>query len=289
MKKSSFQALLKGAFCLFLAAGMNLMPLYAAEGTTENMGTQAVQQSVTVSGVITDKTGEPVIGANVLEKGTTNGVITDFDGNYTLTVSGGNSVLVFSYIGYKTQEVTVGSQKKIDIVLVEDTEMMDEVVVIGYGTQKKGDVTSAVSSVKAEDFAAGKIGDAAELVKGKIAGLSVTNTSGDPTATSSIMLRGVTTLQGNVSPLVLVDGVEGSLNTVAPENIASIDVLKDASAAAIYGTRGANGVILITTKTGKRDSDAVASYSSRNTWVMIQTGWTLSAARPVSSTTTLSR
>ena len=262
MKKSSFQALLKGAFCLFLAAGMNLMPLYAAEGTTENMGTQAVQQSVTVSGVITDKTGEPVIGANVLEKGTTNGVITDFDGNYTLTVSGGNSVLVFSYIGYKTQEVTVGSQKKIDIVLVEDTEMMDEVVVIGYGTQKKGDVTSAVSSVKAEDFAAGKIGDAAELVKGKIAGLSVTNTSGDPTATSTIMLRGVTTLVGNVSPLVLVDGVEGSLNTVAPENIASIDVLKDASAAAIYGTRGANGVILITTKTGKRDSDAVASYSN---------------------------
>ena len=99
MKKSSFQALLKGAFCLFLAAGLNLMPLYAAEGTTENMGTQAVQQSVTVSGVITDKTGEPVIGANVLEKGTTNGVITDFDGNYTLTVSGGNSVLVFCYIG----------------------------------------------------------------------------------------------------------------------------------------------------------------------------------------------
>ena len=262
MKKSSFQALLKGAFCLFLAAGMNLMPLYAAEGTTENMGTQAVQQSVTVSGVITDKTGEPVIGANVLEKGTTNGVITDFDGNYTLTVSGGNSVLVFSYIGYKTQEITVGSQKKIDVVLVEDTEMMDEVVVIGYGTQKKGDVTSAVSSVKAEDFAAGKIGDAAELIKGKVAGLSITNSSGNPTESSSIMLRGVTTVMGSVQPLVLVDGIEGSLTTVAPENIASIDVLKDASAAAIYGTRGANGVILITTKTGKRDQDAQVTYST---------------------------
>ena len=261
MKKSSFQALLKGAFCLFLAAGMNLMPLYAAEGTTENMGTEAVQQSVTVSGVITDKTGEPVIGANVLEKGTTNGVITDFDGNYTLTVSGGNSVLVFSYIGYKTQEITVGSQKKIDVVLVEDTEMMDEVVVIGYGTQKKGDVTSAVSSVKAEDFAAGKIGDAAELIKGKVAGLSITNASGDPNDKSSIMLRGVTTIMGSVEPLVLVDGVEGSLTTVAPENIASIDVLKDASAAAIYGTRGANGVIIITTKTGRREQAATVNYS----------------------------
>lgn len=261
MKKSSFQALLKGAFCLFLAAGMNLMPLYAAEGTTENMGTQAVQQSVTVSGVITDKTGEPVIGANVLEKGTTNGVITDFDGNYTLTVSGGNSVLVFSYIGYKTQEITVGSQKKIDVVLVEDTEMMDEVVVIGYGTQKKGDVTSAVASVKAEDFAAGKIGDAAELIKGKVAGLSITNASGDPNDKSSIMLRGVTTIMGSVEPLVLVDGVEGSLTTVAPENIAAIDVLKDASAAAIYGTRGANGVIIITTKTGRREQAAEVSYS----------------------------
>ena len=203
MKKSSFQALLKGAFCLFLAAGMNLMPLYAAEGTTENMGTQAVQQSVTVSGVITDKTGEPVIGANVLEKGTTNGVITDFDGNYTLTVSGGNSVLVFSYIGYKTQEVTVGSQKKIDIVLVEDTEMMDEVVVIGYGTQKKGDVTSAVSSVKAEDFTTGKIGDAAELIKGKVAGLTIAKGSGDPGAESTIRLRGIISLERMVDAMSL--------------------------------------------------------------------------------------
>ena len=261
MKKSSNQALIKATACLFLAASA-FSPLYAAEETTESLNAQIVQQSVTVKGVVTDKNGEPIIGANVLEKGTTNGIITDFDGNYSLGVANGNSVLVFSYIGYKSQEIVVGSQKTINVVLVEDTEMMDEVVVIGYGTQKKGDVTSAVASVKAEDFTVGKIGDAAELVKGKIAGLSVINTSGDPTATSSIMLRGVTTLVGNVSPLVLVDGIEGSLNTVAPENIASIDVLKDASAAAIYGTRGANGVILITTKTGKRDSEAVASYSN---------------------------
>lgn len=143
----------------------------------------------------------------------------------------------------------------------DDSELMDEVVVIGYGTQRKGDVTSAVASVKAEDFTIGKIGDAAELIKGKVAGLSITNSTGDPTKTSSIMLRGISTITGSVTPLVLVDGVEGSLTTVAPENIASIDVLKDASAAAIYGTRGANGVIIITTKTGKRESRANVSYS----------------------------
>ena len=262
MKKSSNSALLKATACLFLAASAGFSPLYAAEESTENMGTQIVQQSVTIKGVVKDKTGEPIIGANVLEKGTTNGVITDFDGNFSLQVANKNSVVVVSFIGYKTQEIVVGGQKELNITLVDDTELMDEVVVIGYGTQKKGDVTSAVASVKAEDFTAGKIGDAAELVKGKIAGLSVTNTSGDPTATSTIMLRGVTTLVGNVSPLVLVDGIEGSLNTVAPENIASIDVLKDASAAAIYGTRGANGVILITTKQGKREAEVTASYSN---------------------------
>ena len=261
MKKSSNQALIKATACLFLAVSA-MTPLYAAEGTTESLNAQIVQQNITVKGVVKDKTGEPIIGANVLEKGTTNGIITDFDGNFTLEVANKKSVVVVSFIGYKTQEIVVGDQKELNITLVDDTELMEEVVVIGYGTQKKGDVTSAVASVKAEDFTAGKIGDAAELVKGKIAGLSVTNTSGDPTATSTIMLRGVTTLVGNVSPLVLVDGIEGSLNTVAPENIASIDVLKDASAAAIYGTRGANGVILITTKQGKREVEATASYSN---------------------------
>lgn len=261
MKKSSNSALLKATACLFLAASA-MTPLHAAEGTTESLKAQIVQQSVTVKGVVTDKTGMPIIGANVVEKGTTNGIITDFDGNYTLDVANGNAVLVFSYIGYKTQEIVVGNQKTIDVVLAEDTEMMDEVVVIGYGTQKKGDVTSAVSSVKAEDFTVGKIGDASELIKGKVAGLTIAKGSGDPTAESTIRLRGVISINGSSTPLVLVDGVEGGLNTVAPENIASIDVLKDASAAAIYGTRGANGVIIITTKSGKRESSATANYSA---------------------------
>ena len=261
MKKSSNSALLKATACLFLAASA-MTPLHAAEGTTESLKAQIVQQSVTIKGVVTDKTGMPIIGANVIEKGTTNGIITDFDGNYTLNVANGNAVLVFSYIGYKSQEIVVGNQKTIDVVLAEDTEMMDEVVVIGYGTQKKGDVTSAVSSVKAEDFTVGKIGDASELIKGKVAGLTIAKGSGDPTAESSIRLRGEISNNGSSTPLVLVDGVEGGLNTVAPENIASIDVLKDASAAAIYGTRGANGVIIITTKSGKRESSATANYSA---------------------------
>ena len=221
----------------------------------------AAQQTRTVSGQVVDSNGESIIGANIVEKGTANGTITDFNGKFSLKVAP-NATLVISYIGYKTIEMKASEVKAGQtITLQENAEMMDEVVVIGYGTQRKGDVTSAVASVKAEDFTVGKITDAAELVKGKIAGLSVTNSSGDPTATSSIMLRGINTVSGNTNPLILVDGIEGDLTTVAPENIASIDVLKDASAAAIYGTRGANGVILITTKTGRRDQKADITYS----------------------------
>ncbi|MGO5523560.1 SusC/RagA family TonB-linked outer membrane protein [Phocaeicola plebeius] len=253
------RAFVKVSACVVLSAGCLPMATYA-----ESVGAPVVEtvlQQKSISGKVVDSKGESIIGANIMEKGTTNGTITDFDGNFNLNVAA-KSVLQISYIGYKTQEIPVSQLKKgCVITLKEDTEVMDEVVVIGYGTQRKGDVTSAISSVKAEDFTVGKITDAADLVKGKIAGLSVTNSSGDPTATSSIMLRGITTIMGSVTPLVLVDGVEGSLTTVAPENIESIDVLKDASAAAIYGTRGANGVILITTKTGKRESKARVSYS----------------------------
>lgn len=243
------KALLKATTCLFLTAGAGMSPVFALPGTAESMKMEITQQTVTVSGVVKDKKGEPIIGANIMEKGTTNGTITDFDGKYTLKVKSAQSVLTISYIGYKTQEIPVGNGGKKDITLQDDSELMDEVVVIGYGTQRKGDVTSAVASVKAEDFTAGKIGDAAELIKGKVAGLTIAKGSGDPNAESTIRLRGVISLQGGSTPLVLVDGIEGGLGTVSPENIASIDVLKDASAAAIYGTRGANGVILITTKT----------------------------------------
>ena len=166
-------------------------------------------------------------------------------------------MLVVSYIGFVAQEVKAGG----DVTLQEDNALLNEVVVIGYGTQRKGDITSAITSVKSEDFAQGNIRDAGDLIKGKVAGLTIANGSGDPNAASSIRLRGIISLEGGNSPLVLVDGLEGSLSTVAPENIESIDVLKDASAAAIYGTRGAAGVIIITTKAGKREARTTANYS----------------------------
>ncbi|WP_319501753.1 SusC/RagA family TonB-linked outer membrane protein [uncultured Draconibacterium sp.] len=218
-------------------------------------------QSKTISGTVYDADGVTLPGVTVMVVGTTNGTTTNIDGKYAIDANA-EDVLQFSYIGFRTLEIQLDGKTTVDVTMEVETIGIDEVVAIGYGTQRKGEVTSAIASVKSEDFTVGKIGDAAELVKGKIAGLSITKTSGDPNATSRIMLRGITTIVGNVEPLVLVDGIEGSLTTVAPENIESIDVLKDASAAAIYGTRGANGVILISTKSGKRGSYSSATYSS---------------------------
>ena len=253
------RAFVRMAACAVLSVGCLPMAVYAASGEAPSV--QSVLQNRTISGKIVDSKGEAIIGANVMEKGTTNGTITDFDGNFSLNVSA-KAVLQISYIGYKTLEIPAAQLKAgAKITLKEDTEVMDEVVVIGYGTQRKGDVTSAIASVKSEDFTIGKVGDAADLIKGKVAGLSIAKGSGDPNATSSIRLRGVISVNGSTTPLILIDGVEGDLSTVAPENIESIDVLKDASAAAIYGTRGANGVILITTKNGKREAHTTATYS----------------------------
>ena len=162
------------------------------------------------------------------------------------------SVLVISYIGYVTQEVPTAGKKSLEIILKEDTKTLDEVVVIGYGTQRKGDVTSSVASVKADNFVKGAVKDVGQLIQGKVAGLAITNPNGDPTGSTQIRLRGTNTIGGaNTAPLVLIDGIPGELGTVAPEDVESVDVLKDGSAAAIYGTRGTNGVILITTKQAK--------------------------------------
>ncbi|MCC8096623.1 MAG: carboxypeptidase-like regulatory domain-containing protein [Tannerellaceae bacterium] len=201
-----------------------------------------------VSRTVVDQTGEAVIGANIVVKGTTNGTITDLDGNFTLEIPEASAALVISYIGYHTQEIPVNNQSVIQIRLQEDTQKLDEVVVVGYGTQRKGELTSSIASVKSESFIQGTVQDAAQLLQGKVAGLGVILPNGDPTATTQIMLRGVGTLNSSISPLVIIDGVPGDLNTVAPEDIESIDVVKDGSAAAIYGTRGNNGVIFVTTK-----------------------------------------
>lgn len=258
------QAYVKAIACLVLACG-GALPTLAASETSSSPKVENVQQNeVTVKGVVKDANGEAIIGASVIEKGNAkNGTVTDIDGNYTLKVKRG-ATLTISYIGYISQETKGGN-----IILEEDLKSLNEVVVIGYGTQKKTDVTSAVVSVKAEDFTKGNFNDAGDLIKGKVAGLTITRPSGDPGATTQISLRGIATVSGNAQPLVLVDGVPGSLSSVPPENIASIDVLKDASAAAIYGTRGAGGVIIITTKTGQREQRTEVTYNgyvSFSTW-----------------------
>jgi len=216
-------------------------------------------EQIVVNGqVISSTDGEPIPGASVLIKGTSTGVATDMDGNFSLTVPSANSVLVFSFIGFISKEVRVGNNSRINVTLDEDISGLDEVVVIGYGTQRKADLTSSVATVQSEDFIQGGVRDAAQLLQGKVAGLTISAPSGDPTANSQILLRGNTTLLGaSANPLILIDGIPGNLNTVAPEDIESIDVLKDGSAAAIYGTRGTNGVILI--KTRRADGKGVST------------------------------
>ena len=222
---------------------------------------QTSGKKVKVRGVIKDETGEPIIGATIRVKGHSEGTVSDFDGNFSLDVTGDNTLQI-SYIGYQTKEFVVGKQHHFSIVLEEDKKILNEVVVIGYGTQKKGDITSSVGSVKSEDFTAGAINDAGQLIQGKIAGLSVTNPSGNPVGGTEISLRGNTTILGaSTNPLILIDGVPGDFNTVAPEDIESIDVLKDGSAAAIYGSRGTNGVVLITTKKSKGNNINEVQYS----------------------------
>ena len=228
------------------------------------MSVTAAAQNFEATGRVVDSSNSlPVPGVTVLVKGTTTGTITDFDGNFAVKTSEG-APLIFSFIGYTTQELPAA--KGMSVSLAPDNQELEDVVVIGYGTQRKGDVTSAITSVKSEDFVKGNINNAADLVKGKVAGLTITNGSGDPSSSSAIRLRGVISLSGSNTPLVLVDGIEGSLTTVSPEDIESIDVLKDASAAAIYGTRGAAGVIIITTKQGKRDAETTVNYSGYASW-----------------------
>ena len=228
---------------------------------TESTSVQTIMQTkITVQGVVKDAHGDPIVGATVTEKGNSkNGTITDIDGHYSISLPRGKMVDV-TYVGFKTLSFTASSTKH-DIVLEEDLTDLNEVVVIGYGTQKKADVTSSVASVKAKDFNTGSVIDAGQLVQGKVAGLSISLPSGDPNGSTTVMLRGTSSLMGSSTPLVLVDGVPGSLSTVAPEEIESIDVLKDGSATAIYGTRGTNGVIIITTKSGSRESAPSIEYN----------------------------
>ena len=206
----------------------------------------------TISGTILDgDSGEGLPGVTVQIKGTTSGTSTDLDGFFTLQASA-EDVLVISYVGYVAQEITVGNRTTIDVTLASDSELLEEVVVVGYGTQDKKEITSATVSIDEESFNRGPINDPRQLLQGKVAGLTVVNRGGDPNSNATIRVRGISTIGANTQPLVVIDGVIGSsLDNVDPNDIENISVLKDGSAAAIYGSRGSNGVILVTTKSGK--------------------------------------
>ncbi len=211
----------------------------------------ALQQQTTITGRIIDETGEGLPGVNVTVKGTTIGVMSDIDGNYSIDVPDNNPIIVFSFIGYTPQEVDVENKNVINITLKEDIQMLEEVVVVGYGTQTRRQITGSVSNVTSKSFTKGITRVATDLLQGKVAGLMVNSGSGDVTQSSVLRLRGTTTLLSDEGPLIVIDGIPGGdLNTVSPSDIESMSVLKDATSAAIYGSRAAGGVILITTKKG---------------------------------------
>ena len=214
------------------------------------LGNFAMAQRM-VKGKVTDAdSGEGLIGASVAAVGTTRGTVTDIDGNYSLDVPAGATQLRISYTGYAEQTITLGAANVVDVKLKGGT-ILDEVVVVGYGSLKAKEVTSAVSTVKVADFNKGNITDVAQLLQGKVAGLSIARPGSDPNGSFNIRLRGLSTVAQNTSPLIIVDGVPvANLNLVDPQNIESFDVLKDGSASAIYGTRASSGVIIITTKKG---------------------------------------
>ncbi|MBT1711987.1 SusC/RagA family TonB-linked outer membrane protein [Fulvivirgaceae bacterium PWU5] len=214
-------------------------------------GGWASAQSITVAGAVTDDLGETLPGVNIVVKGTTTGVTTESNGKYSITVDAA-STLVYSFLGFMPTEEVINNRTVINVVLTPDIQTLNEIVVVGYGTQKRETITGSIASVKSADFNAGQINDPITLISGKVAGLAVSNSSrSDPNATADFSLRGPATVEGNSRPLIVIDGIPGGdLQTIAPGDIASIDVLKDGSAAAIYGSRATAGVILITTKKG---------------------------------------
>lgn len=207
-----------------------------------------------VSGTVVDATGEAIIGASVIVKGTSTGTVTDFDGNFTIKDVPSNGSLVVSYVGYTTQTVSVAGKNTIKVTLQEDRQLLDEVVVVGYGVQKKSDVTGSMASVSGEELNARPVNNALEALQGKAAGVDIT-TNERPGQLGSIRIRGERSLSAGNAPLYVVDGVPlmsaSAIETLNPRDIETIDILKDASATAIYGSRGANGVVLVTTKQGK--------------------------------------
>lgn len=255
-----------GASLALIATGS----LWATRASSTSLHTDIVEsitQQKTIKGKVLDVQGESIIGANVIIKGTSNGVITDIDGNFTLDNVQVGSVIQISYIGYLTKEVKItGNTTELKIALTEDAQSLDEVVVVGYGSEKKVNLTGSVANINMAEMSESRpITDVSQGLAGMAAGVQVTSSSNKPgDNTASIMIRGQGTLN-NSAPLVIIDGVEGSLNSVQPQDIENLSVLKDAASAAIYGSRAANGVILITTRSGKQGKTKV-DYNGYLSW-----------------------
>ena len=221
----------------------------------------------TVTGTVTDTSGEPLIGVSVMIKGSSSGTVTDLDGKYTVQSVASSAQLQFSYVGYQTKTAPVGSQSILNVVMDEDNAALDEVVVIGYQTIRRRDLTGSVSSVSGKNIAAAPVADVTQALQGKLAGVNIVSQDGRPDASVAIRIRGGGSISQSNEPLVLIDGVAGSLNDIPADQVESIDVLKDASSTAIYGARGANGVILVTTKGAKEGRISVSynGYAKFNT------------------------
>lgn len=244
--------------------------LLSAGGTTTTIPLSS-QQGKTISGVITDNNGEPVIGANVIEKGSRSvGTVTDIDGKFMLALDKSSATLVVSYIGYLTKEVPVGNESVLRIILSEDTQNLEEVVVIGYGSVKKSDLTGAIGSIQVDKVQGLSVKSVDQMLQGRTSGLYMVQNSGMPGASSTVRIRGGNSISGGNEPLYIIDGMPvypsadasqtalSPLNSIPTSDIESIEVLKDASSTAIYGSRGANGVIIVTTKKGKSGKTSVA-------------------------------
>ena len=251
---------------LFAALSTLTCPVYAGAfpgpGAADAVAPDATF-AFAVSGKVTSENGDALPGVSVIEKGTTNGTVTDTDGNYNFSVTDENVTLVFSFIGYMSQEVAVGGRSRIDISMAEDVVALGEVVVVGYGSQKKTDLTGAVTSIKVADIAQFPTARVDQALQGRSSGVYVLNTDGSPGGNTMIRIRGLNSINGGNEPLIVIDGLQGgNLNSLNPNDIASMEILKDASATAIYGSRGANGVILITTRLGKQGKPVIdAGYN----------------------------
>ena len=244
---------------LFITVGMLF-------GVSQAMFAQSAQKQK-VTGTVTDEAGEPLIGVTVIENGASVGAITDLDGRYTLDAAP-NATLTFSYVGYLTQNVKLGGRSNLNITLKEDNALLDEVVVVGYGIQRKSDVTGALTRVNEEQLNNRPVSNAFEALQGKAAGVDIT-TSERPGTVGSILIRGTRSINASNSPLYVVDGIPVSdgIDNLNPRDIEAIDILKDASSTAIYGSRGANGVVLITTKRG-RTATRTTSRATPTHWPM---------------------